>query len=182
SPPATPAPSGTLLDAFPHRSAAASARWSSDPAASRSVPPPENCAAPANPPPSKQSRVRCRCPRNTQSAASGNTAPAPAKAAPSAPHRSARIAARPMRQSRAPPALGSAARRTDAPPSVANPCARSKAPLVVAAALFGPSPCAHSTNQRCGSHNLFPLRNPDFHHGLLGSQLCRLLLISVNPS
>src|SRR5207245_6115924 len=54
--------------------------------------------------------------------------------------------------SRAPPATGSTARRKDAPSSAANPCARSKIPLVVAAALFAPFPCAHSTNQGCGSH------------------------------
>src|ERR1039458_411195 len=88
-------------------------------------------------------------------------------AAPSAPHRSAHMAAPPRRQNHAPPATGSAVHRKNAARSVATPCARSKAPLVVAAVLFVPSPCVHSTDQRCGSHNLFPLRNPDFHHGLL---------------
>src|SRR6266446_4920060 len=90
-----------------------------------------------------------------RSAAYGNTAPAPDWAAPSSRRRSAYIAAPRSRQSRAPPATRSTARRKDAPPSAANLCAQSKVPLVVAASLFGPFPCAHSTNQRCGSHNLF---------------------------
>ena len=31
-----------------------------------------------------------------------------------------------------------------------------------------PSPCPHSTNHPCASHNLFRSPNPDLHHGLLG--------------
>src|SRR5207245_9596228 len=151
----TPQASLMPLDAVPQRSTAAYGKWSSDRVASRSVLPADSSAAPSNPLPATLSPVRCRCPRNIRSAASGNTVLAPDWAAPSSPRRSAHIAAPRTRQSRSPPATGSTARRKDAPPSAATPCARSTVPLVVAAALFDPFPCADSTNQRCGSHNLF---------------------------
>ena len=86
----------------------------SDRAASRSVPLPENCAAPASPPPAMRSHARCRCLRA---------------------------------------AVGSAVRKTNAPTSAASLCARSKSPLVVAALLFGVSPCGQSTAHCCESLN-----------------------------
>src|SRR5207237_6595535 len=112
-PPTTPAPSGTPLDAFPHRSAAGCAKWSSDPAVARPVPPQENYAAPVNPPPATRSHARPQSPRSILSAANENIVPAPRRGAPSAPHRSAHIAAPQTRHNPPPPATGLAARRTD---------------------------------------------------------------------
>ncbi|SRR5258708_5547032 len=59
------------------------------------------------------------------------------------------------RQTRAPPALGSDARRKGAPPSAVTPCARSTRALVVPASLSTHGPCAHSTDDFCGSHHPF---------------------------
>src|ERR1039458_9714040 len=49
-----------------------------------------------------------------------------------------------------------------------TPCARSTNLLASPAACACPSPCPHSTNHPCASHNLFRSPNPDLHHGLLG--------------
>jgi hypothetical protein len=57
TPPATQAPSGTPLDASPHRSAVACAQSSNDPVAARSTPTPETAAAPANPRPATRSHA-----------------------------------------------------------------------------------------------------------------------------
>src|ERR1022692_5211837 len=75
---------------------------------------------------------------------------------------------------RTPPllAIHSASGKTDAPAPPLTPAARSITLLASPAACACPSPCPHSTNHPCASHNLFRSANPDLHHGLSGQAKC----------
>src|ERR1019366_9531290 len=61
--------------------------------------------------------------------------------------------------------------KTDVPAPPPTPAAPPTDPLASPAACACPSPCPHSTNQRCGITQSFFLRNPDFHHGLLSTSV-----------
>src|SRR5205823_10378792 len=94
----------------------------------------ESRAAPASPAPARPSLAPNRSPRNTRSAAAGNTPPARGSADRASWHRTAGNALPRTRRSGAPPAIGSSVdRRDDSHPGVA-PCAAPTAPLV----LLGP--------------------------------------------
>src|ERR1035441_4941881 len=84
------------------------------------------------------------------------------------PHKTSRTGFRPTRRSARPPATRSASGKTEPREPPLTPAARSTTPLASPAACACPSPCADSTNDPCESHNLFPFRNPDLHHRLLG--------------
>jgi Phage integrase, N-terminal SAM-like domain len=139
-----------LPDAYPDRSAAASARWWSDPACTRPAQSPQNAAAPANPPTARQSRAPPRCPRNIQSTAIESKFPASARAVRTWPHRTSRTAARQTRQNPRLPATRSASGKRDAPERLPTRCAQSTIPLASPSACACPSPYADSTNTACG--------------------------------
>jgi hypothetical protein len=167
TPPATQAPSGTPLDASPHRSAVACAQSSNDPVAARSTPTPETAAAPANPRPATRSH-------------------APVQAFEISDQQQPEVTARRQRRSSHRLRIEALTLAFDElvesvlgqyrvqllvkgmPGCVRHAvCAIQSLPAAAAASLVAPSPCRQSTDQSRGSHQLSPCRHPDSYHGRL---------------
>jgi hypothetical protein len=136
------------------RSSDGSARSSSGPAFARSVQSTETVAVPANPPLATRSHAHHRSPRNTPPVAPESKSQAVARVVPVAHDRRAQIIPPQTRRTWRPPANRSTAYRKDVPAPPPTPCARSRCLLVSPRHSDCSSPCANSTNDRCGSHHL----------------------------
>src|SRR6267154_2562765 len=105
--------------------------------------------------PRKMFNARSTPPQNTPPAALESKPQAAARAAPVAHDRSAHIILPQIRRTRHPPVTRSTAYRKDAPAPPPTPCARSRCLLASPHHSAYSSPCAHATNDPCGSHHLF---------------------------
>ncbi len=149
-PPTHPAPSRTLLDAYPHLSAVSFSKSSSVPSCSLPSLFPQNSSAPSNLPTSSLSLAPPLCPRNIRSAANVSRYLLSARVARTASHRTSLTAALQARLSSLLPTTHSASVIIDAPARLPTPCARSTIPLSSPSAFSFPSPYSDSTNNVCG--------------------------------